>query len=71
VPVEQIETLNVEELARLADYDSFEREYPRNFDRFAHFLTANGLPHKLIEAHPKDARSAGSDHAASGETHDC
>lgn len=50
VPVEEIDKIDVEQLASSADYDAFEREYPLMYDRFAEFLDENGLQHNLVDA---------------------
>ena len=47
VPVEQIDTIDLETLVSTADYDAFELRYRELYGRFAAFLSENGLPHRL------------------------
>jgi hypothetical protein len=47
VPVEQIDTIDVETLVSMADYDAFELRYQQLYGRFAAFLSTNGLAHRL------------------------
>ncbi|QQA98418.1 polysaccharide pyruvyl transferase family protein [Corynebacterium marquesiae] len=48
VPLSKLKTAPVEELIECADFDSFFRDVPKNFERFNEFLNAAGLP--LVEA---------------------
>ncbi len=49
--VEDVKTpTDIFERLKAADYDAFERSYTRMYDRYAAFLTRNGLKHKLRDA---------------------
>jgi hypothetical protein len=45
--VDKINELDVQELFASSDYDAFERRYTQLYDRYADFLSKNGLRHKL------------------------
>jgi hypothetical protein len=47
VPVEQIDTIDLETLVSTADYDAFELRYRELYGRFAAFLSENGVAHRL------------------------
>jgi hypothetical protein len=47
VPVEQVDTIDLETLVSTADYDAFELRYRELYGRFAAFLSENGLAHRL------------------------
>lgn len=47
VPVGKVGRLDVEELVRVGDYDGFQRKYTVLYDRFAQFLSENGVSHRL------------------------
>ncbi|QOF74608.1 polysaccharide pyruvyl transferase family protein (plasmid) [Aminobacter sp. SR38] len=45
--VDQIDRFDVNDLFMSADFDAFETRYTRLYDRYAAFLTKNGVHHKL------------------------
>ncbi|KQV01150.1 hypothetical protein ASD12_01040 [Mesorhizobium sp. Root102] len=47
ISVEDIEYVDVKEIARAGDYEAFEQNYSILYDRFADFLSENGLDHNL------------------------
>ncbi|TPM32637.1 polysaccharide pyruvyl transferase family protein [Mesorhizobium sp. B2-3-5] len=69
VPVGKVGQLDVHQLARVGDYDGFQRKYTVLYDRFAQFLSANGVSHRLEQQRGGGALSRLSDlvtKAASG-----
>lgn len=52
--IEDIPGLDPVALATAADFDEFETRYHVLYDRFAHFLEANGLEHRLSDAQRVD-----------------
>lgn len=47
IPVDKVGQLDVNELVQAGNYDEFQRKYTVLYDRFAQFLSENGVAHRL------------------------
>jgi len=48
--VDEISSIDIPRWFEAADFDAFEKQYQKLYDRFAEFLTENGLEHRLVGA---------------------
>ncbi|ESY71591.1 hypothetical protein X743_20815 [Mesorhizobium sp. LNHC252B00] len=58
VPVGKVGQLDVEDLLHGGDYDAFQRMYTVLYDRFAQFLSENGISHRLEQQHHEDGAAS-------------